>query len=394
MVNVADGVGDAATGSSRWHHDHFAKFRPAPITSQRIRVCILVGSVDISGGTYVIFQHAVALADSGLDVTIASLMPIGHAAPNWHPALAKLRLISIDSVGDEQFDVAMATWWRTVYRLPEVRARQYAYFVQSIESRFATSDDDVSVAEGAANTYTFDLFTLTITSLLQTYLAVTFGRPSLLVRNGVRKDLYSPFGPSLRARPEQGLRVLVEGPLGIPLKNTERAIEIACSVTTDVWLLTSTPVRSYSGISQLCSRIPVDLCAGIYRSCDVLLKLSRVEGMFGPPLEMFHCGGTAVVYDVTGSEEYIRNGKNALLVEMEDEVGARDALVELLHDRSLLEGLRAGALRTAALWPDWTEASATFVDAVLTLANLPDRDHGPLLESIRSAVPSVSGDHG
>jgi hypothetical protein len=38
----------------------------------------------------------------------------------------------------------------------------------------------------------------------------------------------------------------------------------------------------------------------VYRSCDILGKLSYVEGMFGPPLEMFHCGWTAIVYNVTG----------------------------------------------------------------------------------------------
>jgi O-antigen biosynthesis protein len=388
-VSLASGMSESVTADSRepWQHDYFSKFRPARNRNRPVRICILVGSVDISGGTYVIFQHALALAESGVDVTIVSLMPLGHAAPNWHPALGRLRLLQIESVGAEEFDVAMATWWLTVYRLPEVRARQYAYFVQSIESRFATSPGDASVTQNAARTYTFDLFTLTITSLIQTYLAVEFCRPSVIVRNGIRKDLYSPFGPQLSMRPEQGLRVLVEGPLGIPLKNTETAIEIARSVTADVWLLTSTPVGNYSGVSQLCSRIPVDLCAGIYRSCDVLLKLSRVEGMFGPPLEMFHCGGTAVVYDVTGSEEYIRHGRNALVAEMEDEEGARAALFQLLHDRPMLEGLRTGALRTAALWPDWSDASATFVDTVLTLANLPDRDHQPMLDSIRLSVP-------
>jgi len=39
-----------------------------------------------------------------------------------------------------------------------------------------------------------------------------------------------------------------------------------------------------------------------YARSDVLLKLSSVEGMFGPPLEAFHRGATAVVTPVT--EDY------------------------------------------------------------------------------------------
>jgi hypothetical protein len=55
--------------------------------------------------------------------------------------------------------------------------------------------------------------------------------------------------------------------------------------------------------------------ASVYRSCDDILKLSLVESMFGPPLEMFHCGGTAIVYNVTGHDEYIVHGRNALVAE-------------------------------------------------------------------------------
>jgi O-antigen biosynthesis protein len=375
-------------GEAIWQHDVFSRYRPTPRPTGT-RVCILLGSADISGGTYVIFQHALALAERGVDVTIATLLPLADAASHWHPAMTRLRLVAFDELGDEAFDVVIATWWRTVYRLPQVRARQYAYFVQSIESRFASGPDDRETIEMAQLTYTFDLFVITITSLLQTYLAVEFNRPSVLVRNGIRKDLYSPIGAALRPRPSDGLRILVEGPLGIGLKNTERAIELATTVSDDVWLLTSTPIDRYDGVAQVCSRIPAELCGGIYRSCDVLLKLSRVEGMFGPPLEMFHCGGTAVVYNVTGAEEYIRDGENALEVAMEDEESVVASLVRLRDDRQLLGKLRQGALRTAIRWPGWDAASEGFVTAILTLANIPDRDHGTMLDAIESAASEV-----
>ena len=61
-------------------------------------------------------------------------------------------------------------------------------------------------------------------------------------------------------------------------------------------------------------RVAVESTPVIYRSCDVLVKLSQVEGMYGPPLEMFHCGGTVVTYDVTGHEEYVEHGVNGLVV--------------------------------------------------------------------------------
>ena len=82
--------------------------------------------------------------------------------------------------------------------------------------------------------------------------------------------------------------------------------------------------------------------------------------MYGPPLEMFHCGGTVVTWDVTGSEEYVVDGVNGLVCEMGDFVGLRDALRRVVSDSHLLESSEAGAERTAAEWPDWKASSEEF----------------------------------
>jgi glycosyltransferase involved in cell wall biosynthesis len=107
----------------------------------------------------------------------------------------------------------------------------------------------------------------------------------------------------------------VEGPLGVSYKNVEKTIELCRQAEVDeIWLLTSSEVTDYPGVNRCFSRVPITETAAIYRSCDLLVKLSYVEGMFGPPLEMFHCGGTALVYDVTGHDEYIRHQQNSIVV--------------------------------------------------------------------------------
>ena len=93
----------------------------------------------------------------------------------------------------------------------------------------------------------------------------------------------------------------------------------------------------FPGVNKCFSRIPIHKTAEIYRSCDVLVKLSYVEGMFGPPLEMFHCGGTAIVYDVTGHEEYIEDGKNAIVVKKDNEEEVVSWLKKLKCDPVFLE---------------------------------------------------------
>lgn len=97
---------------------------------------ILVGSVDVSGGTYVIFEHAIRALRRGVKVTIVTEAPVIRSQLAWHREAEQLTYKTFDQVRRERFDVAVATWWRTVWELHRVPAKTYAYFVQSIESRF------------------------------------------------------------------------------------------------------------------------------------------------------------------------------------------------------------------------------------------------------------------
>ena len=330
-----------------------------------MKIIFLIGSVDISGGSYAIYQHAQYASQKGHDVTIAALLPYTFRELAWHPATRDLRIMPFDQVGNEVFDMAIATWWKTALALHRINAKQYAYFVQSIESRFY-ANDPVSLRNLVDSTYALPLPVITVASWVHDYLLKNFGHNCHLVRNGIRKDLYEATGPSELARPEGGTpRFLVEGPFGVSFKNVGGTLRLLRKARArDVWLLTSTDVGWYPAVGRVFSRIPVEKVGPIYRSCDVIVKLSYVEGMFGPPLEMFHCGGTAVVFNVTGCDEYIIDGQNALVVRSGDERGAVAAVHRLMHEPTLLAHLKAGAMRTAAGWPSWEESSAKFLVAL------------------------------
>jgi glycosyltransferase involved in cell wall biosynthesis len=258
--------------------------------------------------------------------------------------------------------------------------------VQSVESRFYGGTVDAWAPPLAALTYTFDLPVITIARWIQAYLAFEHRRPSFLVRNGIRKDVYTPIGPTLAPDTSTRLRVLVEGPLDIPMKNVEDSIELARAGGADeVWLLTSNELREQHGVDRVFSRVPIEQTPAIYRSCGVLLKLSHVEGMYGPPLEMFHCGGTVVTYDVTGHDEFVRDGVNGIVVPMYERSGVVEAIRSLRDRADLLRDLRHGALRTARGWPDWEESSADFFNTLRLIARRPAADHTHTMLAIRGA---------
>jgi hypothetical protein len=104
--------------------------------------------------------------------------------------------------------------------------------------------------------------------------------------------------------------------------------------------------------------------AALYADCDVLLKLSRIEGLSLPPLEGFHSGLPCVVTPFGGHSEYVRHGENGLVVGFDDVPGTAWALDLLARDRELLSRLSEGALETARAWPDQAAAGSAFVEAL------------------------------
>jgi glycosyltransferase involved in cell wall biosynthesis len=328
---------------------------------------ILLGSAAISGGTNVIFEHASRAQRRGVNVSIITEAPVRPADHAWHPAGRSLRWLTYSQLAGQEFDVALATWWVTAYHLYRVPARRYGYFVQSIESRFYPETDRRTRGLVDA-TYALPTGFITEATWIRDYLGRHYGVAAELVHNGIRKDLFAPHGSSAAPRVAGRLRVLVEGSVNVPFKNVPRTIELCRQSRADeVWLLSPTPIESCPGVDRLFSCVPIHETPAIYRSCDVLVKLSYVEGMFGPPLEMFHCGGTSVVYAVTGHDEYIRDRENAVVCRPDDELAVVQALDRLKADPDLLARLKRGAAATAAGWPDWDSAAQRFEAAVTRL---------------------------
>src|SRR5690606_26934003 len=132
------------------------------------------------------------------------------------------------------------------------------------------------------STYSFPLSYATEATWIKSYLADKHGHSAALVKNGIRKDIYFS-GPSDHEKSSSDHpRVLVEGHFGVKFKNTALAIKLAREAgARDIWVLTGTPIpfNWLPGVKKVFSRVHMAKTADIYRSCDILIKLSTVEGM-------------------------------------------------------------------------------------------------------------------
>jgi glycosyltransferase involved in cell wall biosynthesis len=319
---------------------------------ESLRIAYLLPDVHVSGGAAVVFQHANRLARRGHSVIVASAGTV--SSTDWFPGQSVPVVKASDLPSD--LDLLVATSWPTAFECLKYPARRHCYFVQSDETRFHEPGSPLHRA--ARLSYELDLNFLTEARWIRRWLAETFGKQAALVPNGLDPAIFYPDTP-LEPKTDRP-RVLLEGAIALPFKGMKEAFEAVAGLDVEVWCVSA---YGRPGKGWRCDRffesVPMETMRRLYSSCDVLVKLSRVEGFFGPPLEMMACGGLCVVGRVSGYDEYIRDGQNALVVEPDDIEGARNAVSELLSNRDLQETLRADGLKTAAAW-DWE----TSVDAL------------------------------
>ena len=337
-----------------------------------MKVAFVIPDVHLSGGIGTVVEHARRLRDDhGFDATLV----LDRDFPGqWtYERLETVPLLPLPEAQQLDYDVCVATWWETTYALFTLRAKRYGYFVQSLEDRFFLQQHSPSRL-GAALTYALPVSFITEAQWIADALrALRPDASCYLVRNGVDKEAFA-VADEADVRLDGPLRVLVEGRPSVWFKGVPEALAAASRMQEPhhVTVVASDPADvPGSGYDRLVGPLPHRELADVYRETDVLLKLSRIEGMAGPPLEAFHCGATCVVTPVTGHDEYVEHGWNGLLVDWDDERGTARMLDLLATDRRLLHFLRSNALATARGWPSWGQSTQFMAAALETMLERP-----------------------
>lgn len=324
--------------------------------------------VNITGGGNAIIEHAWGLQRLGHRVCLVVLGQLPPEPPTWHPKLSDLTLLSADQAVTERFDFLFATWWLTFFELWRFESRIYGYFNQSLESRFH-SESRLKLLNRL--TYSLPLLFVTEAKWLEEFIRLMQPQAEVVrIPNGLSEQFFPRV--SEPPRPASALRVLVEGPWGFPFKGLAEAFGVLDQARRDfpfeVGWLTSHSGGVLPAVGgepvKIFEKLPISEVRRVLREFDVLLKLSRVEGVFGPPLEMFSQGGTAICSAVSGSDEYMMHGRNCLLVDRLNERRAVRYLALLNEDRKYLDQLRRGGLETARQAPDWSTSAALLASAL------------------------------
>lgn len=306
-------------------------------------ICYIIPTTNITGGVAVVCEHLNRLQKLGFKCLIASYD--NKTDLSWFPNQSvKVIPLKTNQKTIEKYETVVATGWITAYELLLLNVTRKIYFVQSDETRFYPKGSYLK--ERVKRTYTFPFEFITIAKWLQKFLKNNFDKDASYVPNGINTDIFYPDTP-LEAKPKNKKRILLEGAINLPFKGMEQAFKVVQDLDCEVWCV------SYDGrpkpewhCDRFFEKVPMEQMHHIYSSCDILLKLSKVEGFFGPPLEMMACGGVPIVAKVTGYDEYIIDGYNALVTEPNNIPKTKKLLQKLIDDKKLYNLLKSNSQKT------------------------------------------------
>ena len=309
-------------------------------------IAYLLPNLGISGGVAIVLSHIAELRKRGRNAAVFFQSP--SADGPWHYLLQEVPAFPFDQYytvcGSRGAQHLVATWWMTAFDVAKTQASNRHYFLQSLENRLYPEGHILRSTFFLSLLLNLNIFTEAgwIRAWLQEHMRID----APVISNSIDPSIFHPSEDKKHTRDK--LRVLIEGPPDRPLKGVAECFTAVSGLDIEVWYVTAQgePDPAWR-IDRIFKAVPYAHMRDIYVQCDVLLKMSRVEGFFGPPLEMMACGGTCVVGDVSGHEEYCVNRKNCIVVRKDSPEEARQAIVELMHDRELLQGLKEHALKTA-----------------------------------------------
>jgi glycosyltransferase involved in cell wall biosynthesis len=358
-----------------------------------MRITFVLPHAGMSGGNRVLAIHAERLQKRGHEVGVVSIPHPGTGfAPKlksllrgrgWPPdpepehswfdglGVAHRVLERVRAVGDADVpdaDVVLATFWRTAPWVAALSPRKgaKAIFVQGYETapeRFDPALDAV---------WRLPLAKIVVASWLADLARERFGDTNVhLVPNSVDTAQYHAPPRGRQARPTVGMLYSALRAKGadVAVAALERVRERLPGLRV-IAFGSEQPAAPPPGWIEFHYRPPQDEIPRIYARCDVWLCASRREGFSLPALEAMACRCPVVSTRMGGPKDFIVEGLNGFLVDVDDAAGLADRLLSVLGlEETRWRRMSDAALATASGYT-WEDAATRLERALAEIAEL------------------------
>jgi glycosyltransferase involved in cell wall biosynthesis len=304
-------------------------------------------SLVISGGIYVVLEHASFLQDSGWDVDLI----IPKANLTFFEFKGHIfNIISRDITNIvAQYDVLVATFYSTLFLvLNYTKAKRKLYLVQGYETDFFPYGN---MERGdAEKTYSipFGVEYITISKWCEIWLKKKYRKKALFAPNGIDLNLFVGHKRDLN---KERIRILIEGDSLFSKKNVDESFKIVEKLDKnkyEIWYMSyNGKPKSWYKVDKFLSKIPYEKVGSIYEKCDILIKSSIIDSFSYPPLEMMATGGFSIVAPNEGNIEYLKDEENCLFYKLGDIDSAIKCIERLVSDIKLQNYLYENGLDTA-----------------------------------------------
>lgn len=296
-----------------------------------MRIAFLLKDLRVNGANRVILRAAAGLVQLGWDVTLA-IRDRSH-----HQWLGKpLPQLSMDQAYRERFDVALSTFYTTVFDLDRMNCSVRWQYFQDNYYRYGVRTDE-----------RLDQIEYAYLHRNSGKLAVSYYLAGLLRAKGISPTVVQPGVDTEQFFPEPvGLlrnhrRALVEGH-----RRSYKALPESYEAIPSTWEIWGLGLNDHRlGATEMHVQVPQHELRRIYGSCDTLVKLERGGGHPLPPLEAMACAVPVLVAEEGGQLDYCIEGYNALIAS--SPAHGRTLLTELSSDQRLQRALAENGLAVA-----------------------------------------------
>lgn len=272
-------------------------------------------------------------------------------------------------------DVTVATHNFTAYAAYHLMDRTLAFYhIQAYEEPFSS---DSCLQKTARMTYFLPLRALTNSTWMSRHVTELTGRRCKVLPPGIDTAVFKPSPEDACKFDSDGEFRVLSFHSAAPHKGwrdaaTAMQLAAAGGARKLKWVVLGSRPEPVPGVEiEFRGKVFGRDLARLYSGCHACLVPSWFESFPLPPLEAM-ATGTVALTTPTGTEDYVRNGRNALTVPARDPRAMAAALVRLSGNPGLCFALTEAGLKTAARF-SWDNAlkrlELLFAEAVADTSN-------------------------
>lgn len=330
---------------------------------QTMKIVFPVMSLETGGGARFICHLANALADKGHDVEI--VMP-QKGAQVW-PLRTKLtRVEKLVPSAIPAADFILPNFYLTVWPAWASEKGRVVRLSLGYEPLW------VPDAEIAKQTYLIGAPIISISQWHRQILLKETGLDSTVISAGVDTSIFHPYPKLSGQTGRKNIFYIMRDPgSGYTWKGGTEFLQVAGSLKNQInFDLTVVLPEGAAFKSSVPCRIMTaandHVMAQLYAQADLFVYTSYFEAFGLPPLEAMACGTAVVTTDCGGNRDYIRDGKNCLVVPPGDLQRLSSAISRLLTNDSERQALAAAGPLFTQAW-SWQRTAAQVETILLNL---------------------------